>query len=304
MNAKNKKLEGLKFTGHILVAEDVKTNQMLTTSLLNKLGLEVTIASDGIEAVEKAFANKYDLIFMDIQMPNLDGYEAVAILRKEGVKTPIVAMTAHAMKGDAQKCIDAGCDDYLSKPIDRFLLAEKIKKYLSPKAQVLNTDEGSLPIEIETEPAQPQAKEFSESNCDADHQEIGSEVDDIINWERLIERFGDVALIEEILPAYLEDSISHFARLSEAIEKSDSKEIKFHAHAIKGAGRNLSVQHLTDIAANLEHSCSEGDMEKVNVFFNDLKPEFEKVMSFILKPEFIENARGHFAQMQQAGKMS
>jgi CheY-like chemotaxis protein/HPt (histidine-containing phosphotransfer) domain-containing protein len=303
MNAKNKQLEGLNFSGHILVAEDVKTNQMLTTSLLNKLGLEVTIASDGIEAVEKAFANKYDLIFMDIQMPNLDGYEAVAILRKEGVKTPIVAMTAHAMKGDAQKCIDAGCDDYLSKPIDRFLLAEKIKKYLSHKAQVLNTDEGSLPIPTETEPAQSQTEEFSESNSDANHQELISEVDDIINWQQLIERFGDAALIEEILPAYLEDSRAHFAKLSEAMEKGDSKEIKFHAHAIKGAGRNLSVKQLTDIAANLEHSCSEGDMERVTGFFNELKPEFEKVMSFLLQPEFIENARGHFARMQAVGKM-
>lgn len=302
MEVKNKELEGLKFSGNILVAEDVKTNQMLTTSLLNRLGLEVTIASDGIEAVEKAFANKYDLIFMDIQMPNLDGYEAVTILRKEGVKTPIVAMTAHAMKGDAEKCIDAGCDDYLSKPIDRFLLAEKIKKYLTPEVQILNTDEGSIPIPMETEPAQSPAEEFSESNCEANQQEIVSEFDDIINWERLIERFGDVALIEEILPNYLEDSKAHFEKLSEAMGKSDSKEIKFHAHAIKGAGRNLSVQHLTDIAANLEHSCSEGDMEKVTVLFNELKPEFEKVMSFLSQPEFIENARGHFTQVQEAGK--
>ncbi len=303
MDAKNKELEDLKFSGHILVAEDVKTNQMLTTSLLHKLGLEVTIASDGIEAVEKAFANKYDLIFMDIQMPNLDGYEAVTILRKEGVKTPIVAMTAHAMKGDAEKCIDAGCDDYLSKPIERFLLAEKIKKYLTPITQVLNTDEGSLPITKETQLAQSQAEEFSESNNEANHQELNSEVNDIINWERLVERFGDIALIEEILPTYLKDSMAHFAKLTEAMEKSDSKEIKFHAHAIKGAGRNLSVQNLTDIAANLEHSCSEGDMGKVTVLFNELKPEFEKVMSFISQPEFIENARGHFARMQGIGNM-
>ena len=303
MDAKNKEYEGLKFSGNILVAEDVKTNQMLTTSLLNKLGLEVTIASDGIEAIEKAFANKYDLIFMDIQMPNLDGYEAVTILRKQGVKTPVVAMTAHAMKGDAEKCIEAGCDDYLSKPIDRFLLAEKIKKYLSPKVDVLNTDEGSTPIPLMTEQPQPQAEELSESNKETNHQEIVSEVDDIINWERLIERFGDIALIEEILPTYLEDSKAHFARLSEAMEKSDRKEIKFPAHAIKGAGRNLSVQHLTDIAANLEHSCSEGDIEKVTILFNELKTEFEKVMSFISQPEFIENARGYFAGTQGATKI-
>ncbi|MBN2590086.1 MAG: response regulator [Sedimentisphaerales bacterium] len=302
-DAKNKELEGLKFSGNILVAEDVKTNQMLTTSLLNKLGLEVTIASDGIEAVEKAFANKYDLIFMDIQMPNLDGYEAVTILRKEGVKTPIIAMTAHAMKGDAQKCIDAGCNDYLSKPIDRFLIAEKIKKYLSSEAQILNADADSLPSPVETEPAQLQTEELSKSDCDTNHQESTSEINEIINWERLIERFGDVALIEEILPTYLADSRAHFEKLSEAMKTNDSKEIKFHAHAIKGAGRNLSVQQLTDIAANLEHSCSEGDIEKVTGFFNELKPEFEKVMSFISQPEFLQKVREHSAQMQEAGKL-
>ena len=296
--------EKLNFSGHVLVAEDVKTNQMLITSLLNKLGLEVTISSDGIEAVQKAFSNKYDLIFMDIQMPNLDGYEAVTILRKENVKTPIIAMTAHAMKGDAEKCLDAGCDDYLSKPIDRFGLVEKIKKYLSPKAQEQNSESDSSSKLQENESAQLKTEELSKSDCDTSCHESVKDNDEIINWEQLIDRFGDISLVEEILPTYIQDSEKHYEQLSEAIKNSDRKEMKFHAHAIKGAGRNLSVKRLTDIAASLEHACNEDDLDKAFGIFEELKPEFEKVMSFLTQPDFMEIARNQFAQMHAAGKAS
>ena len=85
------------------------------------------------------------------------------------------------------------------------------------------------------------------------------------------------------------------------MKANDTKNIKFHAHAVKGAGRNLSIKQLTDIAANLEHSCSEDDMEKITGFFNELKPEFEKVISFLSQPEFLQKVREHFSQMQGVG---
>ena len=121
------------FSGHVLVAEDVRTNQMLIKTLLKRMGLEVTIAEDGNKAVEKALAQEFDLILMDIQMPNMNGYEAATELRKQGLTTPIIALTANAMKGDDKKCIDAGCDDYLAKPINRNDLLEKITKHLPAK---------------------------------------------------------------------------------------------------------------------------------------------------------------------------
>ena len=126
-----------KLSGHVLVADDVKTNQLLVKLMLNRLGLEVTIAVDGNEAVQKAITHEYDLIFMDIQMPNMNGYEATKVLRKVGIKTPIIALTASALKGDDQKCIEAGCDDYLPKPLNRLELQEKILKFLHPKKQDL-----------------------------------------------------------------------------------------------------------------------------------------------------------------------
>jgi signal transduction histidine kinase/CheY-like chemotaxis protein len=118
------------FSGNILVAEDSPTNQAMIRLLLERMGLDVTIVEDGNAAVQRVVSHQYDLIFMDIQMPGMNGYEATEALRSEGVTTPIIALTANAMKGDAQKCLDAGCDDYLAKPIDRDLLVSTIAKHL------------------------------------------------------------------------------------------------------------------------------------------------------------------------------
>ena len=119
-----------RFSGNVLVAEDAKTNQVLVKLLLERMGLKVTIAKEGSEAVQKALAGTFELILMDIQMPGMNGYEAARILREKGIATPIIALTANAMKGDDKKCIAAGCDDYLPKPIDRHKLIEKVSKYL------------------------------------------------------------------------------------------------------------------------------------------------------------------------------
>jgi signal transduction histidine kinase/CheY-like chemotaxis protein len=118
------------FTGKVLVAEDTATNQLLIKLLLEKLGLEVTIAQDGRQAVEMASDESFDLIFMDMHMPEMSGYEATEVLRQKGLLTPIVALTASAMKGDAEKCMAAGCSAYLCKPIERAVLLQTIQRFL------------------------------------------------------------------------------------------------------------------------------------------------------------------------------
>lgn len=122
-----------KFVGNVLVAEDAPANQMFIKILLEKLGLNATITQDGNEAVQIALVQNYDLILMDMQMPNMNGYEATAALHEKGIKTPIVALTANTMTGDAEKCFAAGCDDYLAKPLDRDELLQVIQKYLPAK---------------------------------------------------------------------------------------------------------------------------------------------------------------------------
>ncbi len=127
-----------KLSGNILVVEDSKTNQELIKLLLEQQGLQITIAKDGKEAVDKALSQPFDLILMDIQMPNMSGYEATKVLRKKQLQTPIIALTAYVMKADEQKCIDAGCDDYVAKPVNKKVLLKKVRKYLSVESAVLS----------------------------------------------------------------------------------------------------------------------------------------------------------------------
>ena len=123
--------DNLHLSGKVLVAEDSKSNQILVEKILQRYGLEVAIADNGKEAVEKALGESFDLILMDIQMPVLNGIEATKKLREEGITTPIVALTAYAMPKDRANCRAAGCDDFISKPIDRAELRRVLKKYLA-----------------------------------------------------------------------------------------------------------------------------------------------------------------------------
>jgi PAS domain S-box-containing protein len=127
----------IKLSGKILIAEDTKTNQILIKSLLNRMGLEVTIVDDGSQAVERVLVESFDIILMDIQMPNMDGHEATRTLRGNGVTTPIIALTANAMIGDDIKCFKAGFDEYLIKPIDRAKLTKILCKYLTVENGIL-----------------------------------------------------------------------------------------------------------------------------------------------------------------------
>ena len=123
MNSGQKPLSGLR----VLVAEDSEDNRTLIRLMLGRYGAAVDFAVDGVDAVEKASrGGPFDVILMDIQMPALDGYGATRRLRELGVTTPIIALTAHAMNEERVRCLEAGCTDHLSKPIDWKALIEKL----------------------------------------------------------------------------------------------------------------------------------------------------------------------------------
>ncbi|NLK42323.1 MAG: response regulator [Planctomycetes bacterium] len=123
-----------RLSGRILVAEDSAANQALIRAMLARMGLIVEIAENGQEALEWLEKETFDVVLMDMQMPVMNGYDATRSIRRNGWTLPVVALTAHAMKGDDQKCLEAGCNEYLSKPIDRDKLRSVLMKYCSASA--------------------------------------------------------------------------------------------------------------------------------------------------------------------------
>ncbi|HET6162799.1 MAG TPA: response regulator, partial [Planctomycetota bacterium] len=125
----------VRFRGRVLLAEDNPVNQKLAIRLLQQLGLQVEVAGHGVEAVARALATRYDAIFMDCQMPEMDGYDATRELRRRepaGRRTPIVAMTANVMDGDRERCLAAGMDDHVAKPVTRQALVAALERWVGP----------------------------------------------------------------------------------------------------------------------------------------------------------------------------
>ncbi len=133
-NCYNANLDNTTFSGRVLVAEDAKTNQLFIRRLLEQIGFDVTVVEDGAMALEKATTDEFDIIFMDIQMPLMNGYDATSEIRANGITTPVVALTANAMMGDDIKCIEAGCDHYISKPFTKKELLAVLNQYCKAQA--------------------------------------------------------------------------------------------------------------------------------------------------------------------------
>ncbi len=278
--------EPVKFSGRVLVAEDVSTNQKLMSYLLEKMGLEVTMTDDGNKAVEKATSQPFDIIFMDIQMPNMNGYEATQAIRKEGINTPIIALTAHAMPGDEQKCFEAGCDSYLSKPLIYSKLIQTIAKYLGGEVFCENTD-------LTDKPGDPMDNE----NYD---NEVENRDEVMIDWAKVTAGGLDEQIIKEVMPTYLDDSKKHLQELTAAVNTSNIKNVKLHAHAIKGTGRNMGVANLSEVAGQLETMAIQGDLSKAQELLKSIVTEFEKFEKFVSKPDWIEIAKNKTASKTKA----
>ena len=227
---------------HVLLVEDGVDNQLLISTHLQRAGARVQLAENGRIAVEKALAavlakEPFDVILMDMQMPEMDGYAATSELRRKGYKGPIVALTAHAMAGDRERCIAAGCTDYLTKPIGRAKLVDAVGSHASsaPRTGVpLLAESGSVPTAPERRaPAPPSGDLLSELVDDPDMQE-------------LIVRFVDG------LAAQVE-------RLESALRDDDRETVRRVAHQLKGAAGGYGFPTITTTAAALEKQAREGE---------------------------------------------
>ncbi len=271
--------ETTRFSGKVLVAEDVEGNQKLMNLMLSNLGLKVTIAEDGNQAVQKALSESFDLILMDIQMPHMNGYEATAALKGQGYKTPIVAVTANAMKGDDQKCIDAGCDGYLAKPIDRRELRRVMARYLTPMPDVSDQENDEAVLRS------------TDSTPDPSGESSVPTLRDIIDWNLLIDRLGDEEIVREIMPIYIEDTRKHYEELCQVVKLGECEAIASHGHALKGVGRNLGVEQLADLAYQIERAGRDNDAETCTLVFGSLSTEIEKVLTVLAACDWADKTK-------------
>jgi signal transduction histidine kinase/CheY-like chemotaxis protein len=246
---------------HILVAEDSPINLKLVVRMLEKRGHTIVSAANGVEALASLEKEKFDLLLMDVEMPEMDGFEATREIRARektaGGHVPIVAMTAHAMKGDRERCLDAGMDGYVSKPI---------------RAQELLETMGSI----------VSGEGVSKVTASQSRQD-----ENVIDWLGALAHLeGDVELLKEIAAMFLEQCPSLVTRVREAVAMNDSVQIERAAHKIKGSVGNFSAKAAFEAAQRLEKVGRDGALDQAEAARAMLEDELER-----LKPALIALGR-------------
>ena len=244
--AENKK-RGLR----ILVVEDNKTNQKVALALLNRLGYGADICANGQEALDALAEKEYDLVFMDVQMPVMDGFTATRAIRDPQSKVldhtvPVVAMTAHAMKGDRERCLEAGMNGYVPKPVR----PEDIMKAIT---DILNKNYSDI--------NQPPVSQEPEVDLGGDEK--------MVNAEHLQEKFGDsLGMLIEI---FQEESEIRLKEIEKAVQKQDAALLAESAHALKGIVGNFEMDETFQAALNLEQMGRKEQLEGSVELFDALK---------------------------------
>ncbi|MCJ7578124.1 MAG: response regulator, partial [candidate division Zixibacteria bacterium] len=260
-------------------AEDNPMNQKLAVTLLKKAGYSVDAVEDGRMVIEAVKRRAYDLILMDVQMPEMNGFEATKIIREmEGDRkhTPIIAMTAHAMKGDRERCLQAGMDDYISKPIEPQELFHAIEKWT--KSQDSEKDLSPYTLHLS-----PQKSELALS----EH----SEPVETIDLESALRRFdGDKEFFKEMLQEFLSYMPKQLDKLAEAIKTGEAKVVEREAHSLKGAAGNLGAKLMADLALQLEFLGRKGDLAVAEEIVCNLRTAFEHLEEYINKSLLREGA--------------
>jgi CheY-like chemotaxis protein len=244
----------------VLVAEDNAVNQQLAVRLLEKQGHTVAVAGNGreaLEALEKAAPGGFDVVLMDVQMPEMDGVEATAAIRQKekatGKHLPIVAITAHALKGDRERCLAAGMDDYVAKPIQARELWAAVEGAALPAVE-----------KRESVPAGPRPMEI------LDRVTALARVD------------GDAKLLGELAGLFLADCARLLSAVEEAVARGDAKALEHAAHALKSSVGNFAAHAAFQAACWLEMLGRQGDLSEAQEAYAALQQEIERLRPAML----------------------
>ncbi len=263
-----------RLTGRVLLAEDHEVNQAIARKFLEEAGLEVTVARDGLEALAAAERTGFDLVLMDCQMPEMDGFQATRLLREQealtGRRVPVVAMTANAMAGDRARCLDAGMDDYLTKPITREAMLTAVGRWLKGEAPTPVPDAaGSFPA-----------------------PDPGLALDAVL-FDKVWQVFGRdaVAFREAIVDPFLGRGIALVEDLRRAASEGDGRGLAFAAHALKGSARTIGLTALGTACERLEAAAEAGDPLPVPGLADAATEAFKAARAFLESLGGVEEPR-------------
>ena len=246
-------------TPRLLLVEDNPVNLMVAQRLLQVIGMDCETAGNGQVALEKLQATNYDMVLMDCQMPVLDGYAATRRWREHEQasgapqRLPIIAMTANAMAGDRQKCLDAGMDDYLAKPVTRGELERCINRWRGVRMPVAPAPAPAKPAEQAAQPAVLNAA-------------VLDDLRDVLGGE-----------VDRIIALYLEDAPRLIAQLERAVVGNDPIALRVAAHTLKSSSANVGATTLSEAARDLEHGARDGTLAKPEALVARIVGEFARV---------------------------
>jgi CheY-like chemotaxis protein len=239
-----------------LLAEDGIANQKLAVGLLTKWGHKVAVANNGREAVEALGRDSFDVVLMDVQMPELDGLEATRQIRADEVGTsrhiPIIALTARAMKGDREKCLAAGCDEYVSKPINKRELYIAMATVISAQASSDGEPDDDVPN-----------LEIARPDWDAALDEVGESEDLLLN----------------VVAAFQRECPKLMSELDEAINTGDAATVKRVGHTLKGTVRIFHVPQVQEWARRMEEAGEQGRMQDARQLMRGMSDVFSALMN-------------------------
>ncbi len=258
----------------ILLAEDSPFNQKLAQGVLGKRGHQLTIANNGREAVALADSSDFDLIFMDIQMPEMDGLEATKRIRSReeetGRRVPIIAMTAQAVKGMRERCLSVGMDDYLVKPVRAREIYDKIESLFADRASPASVSPSQMSSSASTSVSAP-------STPPARERAVGSSA---IDWDSAIAVVdGDRELLGEIVAAFLIEGPALLEQIRRALTDGDAAELRRGAHTLKGALRTLGIESAAELASKLEEIGRRGDLAAGSPVMAQLESQLDQILS-------------------------
>jgi CheY-like chemotaxis protein len=282
----------------ILLAEDNPINQKLAVILLQKAGFSVDAVENGLLAVERVKTEKYNAVLMDVQMPEMDGYEATRLIRlwENGEQhIPIIAMTAHALKGDRDICLEAGMDDYLSKPLEPQVLFAVLDRWAQPDPQPEQMGDLTFNPGSATETAfifgansDFEINAFPGDEENAPARLTSSPTDDArpLNIDTALPRFfGDRNFFIQMLGEFLTSLPKRVLELQDALKAGDGNQVLRLGHNLKGVASNFSAGPITRIATQMETLGNREDLTEAAVLVEQLDGEARRLADYC-KQEF------------------